>query len=334
MKKRNVLFFALSALLFNTNNINAEVTGYVGANSYVNFWKVGFLDNRTVKTEGSTAQLGRAFFIFPVFNGTATLILNRKWTSTYSFSYAKPSGDADITVSPSVRDCNGTPCQLISGDVTDKFNPNLKGTRMDHDLSFGRALGRTGWTLFSGVKYQTFSINLDETAGTRTNNFTGTILPSGPTFTTNNSIASYLALNYNTQALGPSIGAGYTRELTSWLYINVQLSYLALFGNATIEFKSRGATDNGTTFTSERTAYIGHGGATALALVFPVGERLLVQVAYRLQAYVTKVTNTTSQTRDGYGFQVDQSTNKNPSYIDNAVDLYQGISLGVQYRVF
>lgn len=334
MKIKNPLIAILFFLFFAISPVAAEVTAYVGANVYQNFWKVGFLDNRTVTTEDSTTQFGKAFFIFPVFNGTATVILNRKWISTYSFSYAKSSGDAEITTSTKLRDCNGYPCQLVSGQLTDKFTPTLKGTRMDHDLSLGRILGRTGFSVFAGAKYQSFQINLDETVGVRSNNFTATFLPSGPNFTSVGTGTSYFAMTYSTEAIGPAFGAGYTRELTSWMSINLQASYLALFGRASMEYKIRGSTDAGNSVGNERTSYVGHGGSTALALVFPIGERMLLQIAYRLQAYVTKVTNTTSQLKDGYGFQTNQSTNKNPSYIDGAVDIYQGVSAGVQYRVF
>lgn len=332
MKKRQI--YLLIFFFLNFCELRAEITGYAGVSVYQNFWKVGFLDNRTVNSEGATTQFGKSFFTFPVFNGTATVILNRKWVSTYSFSYARPSGDAEISNTNKVTDCNGTPCRVVSGEVSDKFTPNLQGIRMDHDLSVGRLLGKSGFSVFGGVKYQRFQINLDETAGARTNNSTVMLLPSGPTVTSSGTSTSYLALNYSTEAIGPAIGVGYTRELKSWIYFNVQVSYLTLFGRATIETKQRVTTDAGAYAATERTAYIGHGGATAFALVFPIGEKILLQVAYRLQGYVTKVTNTSQQSIDPFGFQINQSTNKNPSYIDNAFDLYHGLSIGAQYRVF
>lgn len=321
-------------MLFWSGHLYAEVSGYAGASIYQSFWKVGFLDNRTINNDSGITQFGKSFFVFPVFNGTATVILNRKWVSTYSFSYSKPSGDAEITNAGKVRDCNGFPCQLVSGSISDKYTPNLQGTRIDHDLSVGRLLGKSGFSIFAGVKYQRFQINLDEISGTRTNDATISLLPSGPTFTTTGTSTSYLALNYSTEAIGPAVGVGYTREIRSWIYFNVQLSYLTLFGRASIETKQRIPTDAGPFTATERTSYIGHGGATALALVFPIGEKILLQVAYRLQGYMTTVVNSSQQTVDAYGFRLNQTANGNQSYIENAFDLYHGVSLGVQYRVF
>lgn len=316
------------------SQLRAEISAYGGLSVYQSFWKVGFLDSRTITNDSGTTQFGKSFFAFPVFNGTATVIVNRKWISTYSFSYARPSGDADINNMSKVRDCSGFPCQLVSGEISDKFSTPLQGIRMDHDLSAGRLIGKTGFSVFGGVKYQRFQINLDEVSGTRTNNSTVFLLPSGPSITSSGTSTSYLALNYSTEAIGPAAGVGYTRELTPWLYFNVQISYLALLGRATIETRLRLPTDTGAYTATERTSYIGHGGATAFALVFPIGERILLQLAYRLQGYVTKVTNSAQQNVDAFGFQINQSTNKNLSYIDNAFDLYHGLSIGAQYRVF
>lgn len=323
-----------AVLNLSAGSLRAEWMGYLGANVYQNFWKVGFLDNRSIINDDARVDFGKAFFIFPVVNGTATIIMDRKWVSTYSFSYARPSGDAEISSTPVISDCNGIPCRQTSGSVTDKFATTLKGLRMDHDFSVGRRLGKTGWSLFLGVKYQTFQINQDETAGTRTANYTASLLPSGPSYSNNGTSTSYLSMNYSTEALGPALGAGYTRELTSWLAINLQVSYLALFGRASMENKFRSSTDAGYFTESERTTYVGHGGSTALSFVIPFGEKILFQLTYRLQAYITKAAASAHQFKDSFGFQVNQSTDKNPSYIDNAVDLYQGFSVGVQYRVF
>lgn len=301
-KKMAVWFFLFPGVF----SLQAEVSGYLGADLYVSNWQMGFASGKTVNVFGNQFSSNKASPNLFMGGLSLSLLVNKTWAVSYQGEAGGTKTDFSLS-----RD------SAASGFEELKSSPNI--FRTDHNLAVSRVLGSTGLSVFIGGKLQAFGY--DQSNGQYTNVASGVTTPGTYSSKTN-------ILNY-----GPAAGLAYMFAFIQKSFISVQAGIVYFLGtyaqNVNLLIPGRSAPGNNPIL-DQAEKFTGFGYTALISFIKPLSQRLIFQLSLRGQYYTTKTTtiDVTSNV------PLSSTPTANQGAMDNVSDLLIGGQIAVIYRMF
>jgi len=297
IKLNRIKFLAL--FLACTGAIVADNNAYVGVNTYVSQWQMGFASGKPINFANTAFDTNTAKPLIYMAGLSFSFVHNKIWAITYQGEVGTAATTIDYVASQSGTELKSSPTIL----------------RTDHNLAVTRTLGQSGFSIFAGGKVQYFGYFEPN----------GTFSQTAPTVT-----AAYNE-NKNLLNVGPAAGFTYMFKLTQRSYLALQTSFIYFLGTYTDKISLTVSGNNVGLTQNEK--YIGLGGTVLISFITPLSEKLLLQISARGQYYTTKSTEAqvTNLTATGATKTSDAS---NSAVMDNVQDILLGAQLAVVYRLF
>jgi len=318
-----IIVFCMGSIIYAEGNL------YLGANAYVAAWTIGMTNIDPIKLTDFESTLTKKTIVLPLLGLNASYVLNRSWALSYSGSIGFSRFDLSYTA---IREA---PRVAKTQRDTGTYTPGTNILRIDNDLALVKILGSSGFITFLGAKIQHYNFSGTDSAGS---NRLEIINPAGGVdFTTTVTVENTVKFKFT--AIGPSVGFGYSYRLNKIGYLSGQLGYLFMIGSSTMDYQYKvpsKPSENGNT--KEDNLFNGHGGTLILSFIKPYGYKYMLQFAYRLQFFAFVPTEKISaRFEDDVGTAPifgSQSSDVNNSALNNAIDIFQGISVAFVAKIF
>lgn len=323
---------------------------YVGVRTMATQWNPAVLQSAS-KQAGSTT-LGNVLSSSgpktykEIEASEATLIMRGITVSyiknNYSFNYSLSLGNSNFKYS--THDYNGETgsANWISWA---QYDTTFKVNRVDHDFSFSRLIGNSGFYFFVGAKKQTYTYDLSRPLGT---GFRYGVLPTGYGTSAQFSLVSnnpYGTISLD--SLGPAGGIGYVKPLNENHSLSASIGLLYLYSNYSsaqtyylLFADSNAGVDSTNSYVAtnyyKESARI-QGVTASLGYNFKFSDSTILQIGYIRQQSTFIASN-----KKGYSLNSSLSDGgavgsyeliKNAT-TNNLTDIYQGIVLAFQYKLY